>query len=267
MTVMVWLLHHHHRPWEAAFARAAFMMGINDARPISWPIRPTSTIGSPQMKHTGPRDVATDDGPVWPLTFTAAFSEILYNNNGTVLATNPGMWYYDFANRRARFDHLKGQATNFCSGQGLSDDEPDADCRLIFAPGTEMYVHYPSKGTCCQLCEKGIGCSPLLPDWIADGKPLGAEQVGGSECRGFVKRGAVADDYWFDTADDPHVPCRYYEVLDFGYVVFYHNLTFDQASYSTAPIPDSVFDVPDYCNKMCPHPFPYSPHSSTASLR
>mmetsp|Transcript_2588 Transcript_2588/g.6416 ORF Transcript_2588/g.6416 Transcript_2588/m.6416 type:complete len:263 (+) Transcript_2588:3-791(+) len=191
-------------------------------------------------------------GPRWPLVFRADFSEVLYDADGAV--ENPGRWYYDFAHKRARFDHLKGQQNNFCAGQGLSDDVPDEPCHLIFSPDTAMYVHYPTRRTCCQLCKAGIGCSPLLPDWIADGRLVGHETIGGHSCAQYFKRGAVADDYWFETAEG--MPCRYYEVLQFGPKTIYHNITFAPSTYSTDPIDNAVFDVPSYCNKMCPHPFP-----------
>lgn len=56
-------------------------------------------------------------GPVWPSTFQASFHEVIYLEDGTLWSENEGLWYYDFANRRARFDHLKGQKNNFCGDQ------------------------------------------------------------------------------------------------------------------------------------------------------
>jgi hypothetical protein len=201
-------------------------------------------------------------GPLWPLTFQAEFQEVLYDGEGAVHSNNPGAWYYDFAHRRARFDHLKGQKNNFCAGQGLSDSSPDEPCHLIFSPDTAMYVHYPTQRTCCQLCTAGIGCSPLLPDWIQDGRLVGREDIGGHSCTQYFKRGAVADDYWYET--EAGMPCRYHEVLQFGSSTTYHNLTFDQSTYSTSAIDDSIFEVPSYCGKMCPHPFPSRDNRQTA---
>ena len=88
----------------------------------------------------------------------------------------------------------------------MSEDEPDAPCNLIFAPGMEMYVHYPEQGKCCQRCAAGIGCSPLLPGWIADGRLVGRETIGGAACNVYLKHGAVAEDFWLQTDDG--VPCR-----------------------------------------------------------
>ena len=191
-------------------------------------------------------------GPIWPETFRVDFKEMLYGRLITY-SENEGTWYYDVANNRARFDHLKGQTDNFCQGQGLSPTRPRDDCHLLFSPDTAMYVHYPNHGTCCRLCAPGIGCSPLRPDWIVNGTYEGIENVEGRDCSVYHEKGAVAQDYWMETMDER--PCRYFESLPDENPYFFHNLTFYPDTYSTEPIDDKVFEVPDYCYKDCRHPY------------
>ena len=191
-------------------------------------------------------------GPVWPDTFSVEFNEILYGLLITY-GENEGKWYYDYTNNRARFDHLNGQTDNFCQGQGLSPRHPFDDCHLLFSPDTAMYVHYPNAQTCCRLCAAGIGCTPLKPDWLLNVTMEGTEQVEDRECKVYHVQGAVAQDYWMDTMDD--IPCRYYESLPEEHPIFFHNLTFYPETYTTDPIDEAIFDIPDYCYKDCPNPY------------
>merc|ERR1712130_809010 len=193
-------------------------------------------------------------GPVWPKTFKVLFHESIYNKS-TVLCKNKGAWYYDYANMRVRYDHLEGQINDFCQGQNLSPDKPRDDCHLIFSPSLEMFVHYPNQKTCCRLCIKNIGCTPLKPNWIQNGTFIGTEQIEGRTCFVYTELGAVARDYWIQTLDGS--PCRYYETFPQQVdPVIFHNMTFFPATYSTKPIDDSIFAIPEYCNKDCPNPFP-----------
>ena len=78
--------------------------------------------------------------------------------------------------------------------------------------------------------------------------------IEGRDCAGWAKRGAVAAaDTWY--VDRQGVPCRYHEVVN----KVLHNLTFVPSTFSTQPLDRELFQVPAYCQKKCPHPYP-DPH-------
>ncbi|XP_071078855.1 uncharacterized protein [Haliotis cracherodii] len=186
--------------------------------------------------------------PYWPSTFSVQFAELKVVND-TISSQNKGAWYYDYIRKQARFDHLQGQKNNFCQHQGLSDDNPQGTCHLIFSRDLSLYVHYPEAGTCCRLCGVEEGCTVLRPDWLKGSTPIGTEVISGTVCYGWTTPGAVANDTWFATEDN--VPCLYNEVvgrLD-------HNLTFDMDTYTKAEPEDAIFKVPDQCYKDCPNPY------------
>ncbi|GFR95616.1 secreted protein [Elysia marginata] len=171
--------------------------------------------------------------------------------NGKVLSKNNGTWYYDWTNKRARFDHGEGQTNNFCGGQGLSPKDPRAPCSLIFSPEENMYVFYPKSYTCCRLCGKEQGCTILKPDWIhKDSKLLYEEKINGDNCYGYGKKGAVTT-YDVMFSDVSGYFCRYHEVV----AEIVHNLTFYRESFNFDPLPDYLFEVPRWCNEICPHPY------------
>ncbi|XP_066910701.1 uncharacterized protein [Clytia hemisphaerica] len=200
--------------------------------------------------------IAVNGGPIWPKRFQVDFHEVLYKTSETIYQCK-GRWYYDLTNQRVRFDHYQGQMDNFCQGQNLSVSDPTADCHLLFAPDTSMFVHYPNQKTCCRLCLPGIGCSPLRFDWIANATMQGTEEVEGKECKKYYEEGAVAHDYWFETIDKK--PCRYFEQIPKQNPFIFHNLTFFPDTYSEDVLDDSIFMVPEYCHRDCPHPYP-PPH-------
>ena len=194
-------------------------------------------------------------GPIWPNTFRVEWSEIAYNDT-SIFNQNNGAWYYDWKNNRARFDHLEGQKDMFCPGNELSPDKPQDDCHLIFPPNNEMFAHYPNQKTCCRMCAVGYFCSPIKPDWIENGIYKGTEQILGRECNVWYEDGSFSGNYWMETADGE--PCRFWETSPLGdSPTSFKNITYDPDTYSTEPIPDSVFDVPEYCYKDCKDtPFP-----------
>ncbi|XP_067681834.1 uncharacterized protein [Haliotis asinina] len=186
--------------------------------------------------------------PYWPETFSVQFSELQEVRNA-IYAENKGTWYYDYIRKQARFDHLEGQKNNFCRGQGLSDDNPQGPCHLIFSRDMSLYVHYPEAGTCCRLCGASEGCTVLRPDWLKGATSIGTKVISGTVCYGWTTPGAVANDTWFATEDN--VPCLYHEIV--GTVV--HTLTFDQDTYTKDQPKDYIFKVPSYCYRECPNPY------------
>ena len=167
---------------------------------------------------------------------------------------------YDWANKRSRFDHMEGQHDMFCPGGELSPDKPFDTCQLFFPPTNDLYAHYPNQKTCCRMCAPGAFCSPMLPDWIEDGVYVGVEEIEGRECDVWYKDGSFSGNYWMEDKDG--VFCRFSETTPLGdNPTSFKNMTFFADTFSTDPIPDSVFEIPDYCFKDCENPFPFPPNT------
>lgn len=193
-------------------------------------------------------------GPVWPSTFRVKWHELAFDHE-TVTDEHDGAWFYDWENKRSRFDHMEGQKDMFCPGTELSPDKPDDVCQLFFPPTLDMYAHYPNQKTCCRMCGVGTFCSPMKPDWIEDGVYVGVEEIEGRECDVWYKDGSFSGNYWME--DKEGVPCRFAETSPIGdNPTSGKNMTMYAESFSTEPIPDSVFEIPDYCYKDCENIWP-----------
>ncbi|XP_066286672.1 uncharacterized protein [Branchiostoma lanceolatum] len=186
--------------------------------------------------------------PTWPSAFSIAFYEEIFVFIAPI-SGNEGAWHYDYANGRARYDHLEGQSDEFCLDSGLKLSDNHSDCHLIFA--TDMYVHYPREKQCCRACGPAEGCTVLKPAWLTGAKYIGKENISGMVCHGWEKQGAVASDRWFQTEEG--MPCQYSE--SFKLRPELHTVTFSNVTYKVGPIKDSIFHVPKYCNRTCPSPY------------
>ena len=104
--------------------------------------------------------------PIWPDAFSVGSREYMYkivNDTRVPIGVNDAYWYYDWTNKRMRFDHDEGQEDNFC---WMEIKEPVA-CQLIFDPSGVMFVNYPTKDYCCQICPKGAYCTVIKPTWLS----------------------------------------------------------------------------------------------------
>ncbi|XP_066279610.1 uncharacterized protein [Branchiostoma lanceolatum] len=200
----------------------------------------TATSGPPQRP------------PTWPATFSVSFQEEQHISV-ILISRNTGAWYYDFANRRARFDHSHGQLDFFCDGVGLRPRERRSECQLFFTP-LGMFVHFPRDQMCCRACGATEGCGVLKPTWLTGATYLGNETIDGRTCHGWEIQGAAATDRWYQAEDG--TPCQYWEKIVYPPHAV-HTITFNTTSYQLGPIPGSVFDVPKYCNVTCPKKPPH----------
>lgn len=187
--------------------------------------------------------------PVQPPSYSVDFSEELHAYGQSYY--NNGSWFYDFANGRMRYDHLRGQRDNFCYGQNLSDSDPHGPCTLLFANNGFMYVYYPEAKNCCVLCGEKEKCSVLKPTWLLNGTFNGTKTIQGSVCYGWVTNGFAFLDELYVT--EKNVLCEYTEKA-FKQDIS-HTITFNQASYNVGQPKLSIFEIPSYCKKKCPHPF------------
>lgn len=200
---------------------------------------------------------ASDPTPrPWHSQWSMPFHEVL-SIVGKPSISNEGAWYYDWANRRSRFDHLKGQKNNFCA---CANNATDSDCHLVFSDDKNMYVHFPTLNECCILCTAEIGCGTLVPTWMSDGNYTykgSFEYANKTKCYRWSEPGAVATDMWASTLDDVDTPCQYKET--FGAFAT-HTLNFYLDEFQIGPPDPKLFEVPSICNKKCANQFPADCH-------
>lgn len=199
--------------------------------------------------------------PIWPDGFSVEFHEILNASSEPFSTTNTGRWFYDWAQRRSRFDHDAGQRNDFCQlAFGISPKHAQApSCRLYFTERLEMWVSYPERRDCCSLCwpnPQGFPatCSSMRPDWLVQNSSChGQVLVDGKSCAWWSKHGAVADDNWFVRPDG--VPCAYKEHYRASGAnidnITDHEIRFDPSTYVVGRPDARLFDLPSYCNRNC----------------
>lgn len=203
---------------------------------------------------------ATDPKPrQWHQQWSMPFHEEIVITGVPAPIVNEGKWYYDFPNKRSRFDHLQGQQNNFC---GCANNNTKSDCHLLFAADETLYVHFPTlnggKGECCSICGGASGCTTLKPDWMSNGNYTydgSWVYTNNTKCYRWQEPGAVATDIWSSTLDAVDTPCQYKET--FGPTIT-HTLDFylDQFKIGPSAFDPSVFDVPEICHKKCERQFP-----------
>eukprot|EP01084_Bolivina_argentea_P072559 131749_1 len=72
-----------------------------------------------------------------------------------------------------RWDHGQGQKDNFC----FMNIYLPIPCQLYFDPSGILFVNYPTRNFCCQLCPVGQFCTVLKPDWIQSGTYDGTQNI------------------------------------------------------------------------------------------
>eukprot|EP00931_Biecheleriopsis_adriatica_P069773 TRINITY_DN43582_c0_g1_i1.p1 TRINITY_DN43582_c0_g1~~TRINITY_DN43582_c0_g1_i1.p1 ORF type:complete len:255 (+),score=24.20 TRINITY_DN43582_c0_g1_i1:28-765(+) len=214
----------------------------------------TFCMGSVQSAGPGPR---------LPDRFAAKFEELIYiydaqapDGVGKLLGNSTGSWSYDLPSSRWVYEHgPDGMFSMFCA----ANDPQRQRCWMHFSETADLRIRY-ANGSCCTLCSTADGCGMLRPDFLTHGGfipvPQPAAVIDGATCIGWGRPGAVTSiDSWFVTEDG--TPCEYFERIPSEHGVFMHNLTFKRDTYSTAPIDEEVFALPDSCSKLCPkHGYP-----------
>eukprot|EP01084_Bolivina_argentea_P277675 474159_1 len=187
--------------------------------------------------------IATDLAPpVWPNAFTVS-GTASWLNNGRMEGTCNLTQYYDYTNKRMRYDRGVGQDDYFCH---MNENQKIA-CSLYFDSSGAMFVSYPSKNYCCQLCAVGEYCSVLKPTWLQNGKYDGQQTIGSRKCNVWNEQGAFTMDYW--SQDDNNVPCAYWEE---GNKSLQEN-NYTASSYVVGEPDPRLFDLPSQsCHNVCP---------------
>ena len=197
---------------------------------------------------------AKESPPVWPKAWSVSAKETWFafkNETKIPIGVNRAHWYYDYTHSRMRYDHGVGNFDNFCL---MNNHEPSA-CQLLFDTTGALFVNYPTKNFCCQLCTVDAYCSVLKPDWLKEAKFNGTmESADNRTCEVWTEQGSVAQDYW--AQDKNKVPCAYFEDLHDGGMHFYHELQFEADSYVLGEPNEEIFIVKDECHTKCNNSFP-----------
>jgi len=214
-------------------------------------------LGSASVTITSSLSTTTPSPPSLAQSFSIDFIETFVGFPAPPFST--GSWYYDYPQRLWRADHHAPNVNNFCSC--VTDSLLNLSCSLIFSPGTGtgvsnpgLYVDFPEKPeSCCFLCSDSIGCSPLIPDWLAGSNFTGTVD----NCNEFCEQGAEAMDCMSFPPSGAMPPCKYMETFSMGSQgKIYHNLSFIKSSYTPGPPDASLFALRPECSKSCPKTFP-----------
>lgn len=116
----------------------------------------------------------------------------------------------------------------------------------------KRWIVFPEKRLCCYCCDDRHGCGVPDRGFLSGTKFVGYEALGDDsffkwrfDSTYYDNLAGDADNYYYDTADLDRIPRRFANF----------NRTIDDfivSSFSTEPIPSSVFVLPDYCKSTCP---------------
>eukprot|EP00755_Sulcionema_specki_P013390 Sspe_Gene.53855::Locus_29744_Transcript_1_1_Confidence_1.000_Length_2085::g.53855::m.53855 len=146
-------------------------------------------------------------------------------------------YYYNANLRASRYEHHEGQYDEVCGSKRYGKA-----CTVVMA--SDGWTYLASGGECCK-CSKGF-LGAVRSDWLADG----GHYVGNTTVRGYAvqewfKQGASDNHYYFTQPHD--LPVRYMEHKN-GKL---KQWDFDLTTYSTAPLPDTLFQQPSGCTARC----------------
>lgn len=190
--------------------------------------------------------------PVMPPAFTISFKEMV-SIKTKERAENFGFLSYSINMYSMRIDKFEGQVDVLCHESLLNIEHPSAYCELLFANDKRLYIIYPEQEKCCRLCEPEKQCTVIKDTWLLNSTYVGNVTFDGSICFGWQIRGATTIDTWYVRTDG--VPCQLRTQSFNGDIM--HNFTFYQESFVYNPPPKpAVFEIPKYCTKKCPIPYP-----------
>ena len=184
----------------------------------------------------------TQSPQTWATTWTSSFSEVL-KFPGKPQGSTIGTWWYDWGNKLFRIDRQNGALDRYC---GTTKPYANTPCTQIVTGGWR-YLYFPEIKLCCKCCADANGCGVVMPTWMSTGVYKGLQTLpDGTQTKEYLVQG-VGTNYYYETAQAPVVPKRIVqETLS--------DMTFQQATYSSAPIPASTFALPSGidCSSFCP---------------
>ena len=178
--------------------------------------------------------------PAWENEWSADFTEKLeFPLRGT--HTTHGKWWYSWTQKAFRVDRENGNYDRYC---GLTEKFQDIPCTQIVSSGTR-YLYFPSKKYCCNCCSAEHGCGIVKPTWTTTGLyRFTHTDAKGVKFNEFDVKGNQSN--FYDVTVTDNKPYRLFQDP-------LSDMLWDVNTYSTSPIPSTVFDLPSKdCKKYCP---------------
>jgi hypothetical protein len=177
------------------------------------------------------------DPPVWPEVFKQAFVE---SYNSTHLHVS-GTFYFDAKRGTMRLDRHDGIHEAVC---GSVLPNVSTSCTQLIRD-KKRYIVFPERRTCCMCCDAAHGCGILKRDWLATAKYEGEETLSGEPFYKWSIADGAATDLYYATKSTERIPRR---LNSAGQQI----QDFIMNTFSTDPLPESIFALPSYCNSTCP---------------
>lgn len=176
--------------------------------------------------------------PVWPEHFSQRFVEEFFVNGSR--HTTTGEHWYDASKNRSKLLRRNGANDLLCS----SVQPGGVEC-VNLVVGGKRYLVFPQLRKGCFCCDASHGCGILRRDWLNEAKYEGVEVLSGEAFDKWSKPDGPDLDYYYASTDSLQIPRRLNEADT-------HIVEYMMNTYTTSPIADSVFVVPDYVTGDCP---------------
>eukprot|EP01084_Bolivina_argentea_P138113 243231_1 len=182
--------------------------------------------------------------PILPNGFTIngthAWGQILHNGTVIIAAKSTKIEYYDYNNKRGRFDYGDGNADITCINV-----YPSKACNLYFDESSALFAYFPFNDYCCLACPPGEYCTIVKPNWIADGTYDGLININNRSCNYWNKLGVTTMDYW--AQDNNTVPCSLW--MENNSTLEYQYILYDPNSYIVGQPNSDLFVLPQKCQE------------------
>ncbi|EFC42443.1 predicted protein [Naegleria gruberi] len=172
--------------------------------------------------------------PVWPGTFRQTFTETTQLFKFMSPFVTNGTYYYDVTNQRQRIDRLDGSHDRYCGSVHFDKSTP---CVHLVVK-EKRYLVFPELKSCCMCCTAENGCGVLKTNWLFNSTYIGQTTYNGYPVHQWDKKG-LQNNYYYEMIAN-NVPVAIDQQPN-------DLMVFDPKSYSTTPLPDSLFAVPSYC--------------------
>ena len=160
------------------------------------------------------------------------------------------------ANSRSLVTRVNGKYDRYCGSVEIARNTPCHHLVIPTANDTAVgksssrggdveqtrWLVFPERKYCCACCTSAQGCGIVSPDWMSNATYEGQVEYNGFSTYKWNAKG-LQPNYYYETVDGS-VPVALDQVPD-------DNQDFDPASFSTDPIDDSLFQLPEYCSGSC----------------
>eukprot|EP01084_Bolivina_argentea_P277674 474155_1 len=189
--------------------------------------------------------------PVWPNAYSIKANESSYKYNGngknrTLIWESTLQQYYDYTNKRMRYDRSPGNQDGMC----MNHVNTSMQCNMYFDESGALFLNYPSINKCCKACPVGVYCTVIKPTWMQNGTYDGTKNMNGRQCDEWQIQGDQMN-YW--SQDSKAVPCEL-SVKDYPEKAGDEELqwSFLPETYVVSEPDPSLFVLPSsQCQRLC----------------